>query len=341
MTNESKQVQRYSKVEGRYSVNEKDEIIARGLALSPLDGKRAEVAEAFSPYFSDFAWLRNMVKVEAEWLVCYILTVEDEAKLEAELGLDEDESDRFCETLELIRKGFDTRTYARVKVQPEALKAPAEATSQHIRTVLIQEHFSKLGSFVQIGCTEEQIENAAYSLMIKDVLEELWKPAAEALIKTMEELKGRDKKLDEYAKALKECVRIVLDEKPCMSSGFGVLISKNFPKIDWEKYVEKEFAENYLGLVYNPDRELSMYVNELLNGVMRFNTMLNQMNHELYLYRAQDYYISNWLFEGIVDGMSSDTDLTPTSLLWNVGEAFAYSREAIRNTIQGLREEYK
>ena len=177
----------------------------------------------------------------------------------------------------------------------------------------------------------------------------------------MEELKGRDKKLYWYAKALKECVRIVLDEKPCMSSGFGALISKNFPKIDWEEYVEKEFAESYLGLVYNPDRELPMYVNELLNGVMRFNTMLNQMNHELYLYRAReairnttfqssevgvrsvslDYYISNWLFEGIVDGMSSDTDLTPTSLLWNVGEAFAYSREAIRNTTQGLREEYK
>lgn len=319
------------------SVSERDKIIARGLAVSPLEGKRAKIGEEFSPYFSDYAWIKNMVKVMTEWLGCYILTVDEEAVT----GLDDDESDRFVEVLELIREGFDTSEYAMVKEKEKVTQNLAKAVSEYVAEKLGEADFSYFALYVQIGCTEEQTEFAAYSLMLKDVLEELWKPAAEELLKTMAEFKGRDKKLDGYAKLLKECVRIVLDEQPCMSSGFGGLISKNFPKIDWEEYVEKEFAENYLGLAYNPDRELSMYVNELLNGVMRFNTMLNQMNHELYLHRAQDYYISDWIFEGIVEGMSSDTDLTPISLLWNVGEAFAYSREAIRNTTKGLKETYK
>lgn len=344
MANDSKQekrsTERHEKVKKTIScsVSERDKIITRGLALSPLEGKRTEVAEEFSLYFSDFAWFKSMVKVEAEWLTCYLLTVEDEAKL----GFDADgnESDRLCDALELIREDFDARLYVSVKEKQEVLKAPVKAVSQYIKNRLMQACFPKLEPFVQIGCTEEQIEFAAYSLMLKDVLEELWKPAEEELLKTMAGLKGRSKRLDVFAKELEEGARYVLKQEPYMSAGFGALVAKNFPELDWEEYVEREFAESYLGLTYNPDRGQAGYISELLCSIMQFNAKVHEMDSELYLYRGQDYYISNWLLQGIVDGLPDEVDLSPTSLLWNVGEAFAYSREQVKSTIQGLKEAY-
>lgn len=319
------------------SVSERDKIIARGLAVSPLEGKRAKIGEEFSPYFSDYAWIKNMVKVMTEWLECYILTVDEEAVT----GLDDDESDRFVEVLELIREGFDTSEYAMVKEKEKVTQNPAKAVSEYVAEKLGEADFSYFALYVQIGCTEEQTEFAAYSLMLKDVLEELWKPAAEELLKTMVELKGWDKKLDFYTQELGEEFKKVLYKKPYMTSGFGALVSSYFPEIDWEEYVEKEFAESYLKLAYNPDGRMTRYIHELSNSVMRFNRGVSDMNEALSLYRAQDRYISNGLFGAIVLGLPDDVDLSPTSLLWHVGEAFAYSIEAVRSTTQGLKEAYK
>lgn len=318
-------------------VGERDKLITRGLALSPLEGKRAKIGEEFSPYFSDYAWIRNMVKVTTEWLECYILTVEDEATI----GLYDDESERLLDEFEHISEYFDSSEYVDVKEKEKVTKSPVKAVSEYVAQKLGEKGLSRFKPYVQIGCTEEQIEFASYSLMIKDVLDVLWKPAKEELLKTMADLEGRSKSLDMFAKELEEGTMYVFKQEPYMTSGFGALVSKNFPEIDWEEYVEREFAESYLGLTYNPYRGQAGYMGELLYSTKLFNAKVHEMDSELYLYRGQEYYIANWILQGIVDGLPDEVDLSPTSLLWNVGEAFAYSREMVKNTTQGLKEAYK
>lgn len=46
----------------------KDTISFEHLAISPLDGRYSEIGKKLSPYFSEYALVKNRVKVEVYWL---------------------------------------------------------------------------------------------------------------------------------------------------------------------------------------------------------------------------------------------------------------------------------
>ncbi|MGN6093326.1 MAG: adenylosuccinate lyase [Luteibacter jiangsuensis] len=144
-------------------------------ALSPLDGRYAAKAEPLRPIFSEFGLMHRRVHVEIHWLLA----------LGAQPGIVELPafSAEAVTRLLAIANDFSVDDGERIKA--------IEATTNH--DVKAVEYFikEKIGSdpslaqakeFVHFACTSEDINNLAYSLMLRDARQDVLLPALDQVI---------------------------------------------------------------------------------------------------------------------------------------------------------------
>lgn len=144
-------------------------------ALSPLDGRYAPKAEPLRPIFSEFGLMHRRVHVEIHWLLA----------LGAQPGIVELPafSAEAVTRLLAIANDFSVDDGERIKA--------IEATTNH--DVKAVEYFikEKIGSdpslaqakeFVHFACTSEDINNLAYSLMLRDARQDVLLPALDQVI---------------------------------------------------------------------------------------------------------------------------------------------------------------
>jgi adenylosuccinate lyase len=144
-------------------------------ALSPLDGRYAAKAEPLRPIFSEFGLMHRRVHVEIHWLLA----------LGAQPGIVELPafSAEAVSRLLAIANDFSTGDGERIKA--------IEATTNH--DVKAVEYFikEKIGAdpalaqakeFVHFACTSEDINNLAYSLMLRDARQDVLLPALDQVI---------------------------------------------------------------------------------------------------------------------------------------------------------------
>jgi len=150
-------------------------------ALSPLDGRYASKAGPLRPIFSEFGLMHRRVHVEIHWLLA----------LGAAPGIVElpaFSSDAVTRLL-AIANDFSAEDGERIKA--------IEATTNH--DVKAVEYFikEKIGNdpalaqakeFVHFACTSEDINNLAYSLMLRDARETVLLPAIDQVIGTLRTL---------------------------------------------------------------------------------------------------------------------------------------------------------
>ena len=67
----------------RDNKNKTAEISAKHLALCPLDGRYAGIGEKLAPYFSEYALVKNRVKVEVKWLKFLLENVKESEILDS------------------------------------------------------------------------------------------------------------------------------------------------------------------------------------------------------------------------------------------------------------------
>ena len=144
-------------------------------ALSPLDGRYAAKAASLRPIFSEFGLMHRRVHVEIHWLLAL-------AKHPGIVELPAFPSEAVAR-LEAIADGFSVDDGERIK--------EIEATTNH--DVKAVEYFIKerIGNdpalaqakeFVHFACTSEDINNLAYSLMLRDARETVLLPAIDQVI---------------------------------------------------------------------------------------------------------------------------------------------------------------
>jgi len=144
-------------------------------ALSPLDGRYAAKTEPLRPIFSEFGLMHRRVHVEIHWLLA----------LGAQPGIVELPafSAEAVTRLLAIANDFSVEDGERIKA--------IEATTNH--DVKAVEYFikEKIGSdpslaqakeFVHFACTSEDINNLAYSLMLRDARQDVLLPALDQVI---------------------------------------------------------------------------------------------------------------------------------------------------------------
>lgn len=286
-----------------------DNISAKHFALGPLDGRYAQIGEKLAPYFSEYALVKNRVKVEVFWLKFLL------EKVNGSDILDAFDIDRLHEIM-AIYTDFSDDSYIRIKEIESVTNHDVKSVELFVAEKLKEIGMDSLVSFVHIGCTSEDITNSAYANMISTAISEVWIPAAEQLIDKISEIAinhadtamlahthGQPatpttigKEMTVYSYRLRKSLENIKSIKICAkfngATGNYAAISVAFPNENWP-VLAKCFIEDYLGLEFNPvttQIESHDYICHTLDGIRHFNNVLRDFDLDMWLYISMDYF---------------------------------------------------
>lgn len=286
-----------------------ENISAKHFALGPLDGRYSQIGEKLAPYFSEYALVKNRVKVEVYWLKFLLESVNGSDILDAF------DIDKLPEIM-AIYTDFSDASYVRVKEFESVTNHDVKSVELFVAEKLKKMGMDSLVSFVHIGCTSEDITNPSYANMISTAISEVWVPAAEQLIDKISEIAiehantamlahthGQPatpttvgKEMTVYSYRLKKSLENIKSIKACAkfngATGNYAAISVAFPNENWP-VLAKCFIEDYLGLEFNPvttQIESHDYVCHILDGIRHFNNVLRDFDLDMWLYISMEYF---------------------------------------------------
>lgn len=291
------------------SKNEMQGVPAEYLAISPLDGRYAEIGEMLSPYFSEYALVKNRVWVEVNWLAFIIKNVKGSEILEAF------PKKRIPEILNIYHS-FSADSFARVKEIEAETNHDVKSVELYVAEELNDLGMNELVSYVHIGCTSEDITNCAYANMIKSALHDVWIPRAKELISILEGFAMRyaatpmlahthgqpatpttvGKEFAVFVHRMRSSLSNVEAINPLAkfngATGNYAAISIAFPHENWDK-LSKKFVEETLELTFNPvttQIESHDYMCHLFDGISHFNNVLHGFDVDMWLYISMEYF---------------------------------------------------
>jgi adenylosuccinate lyase len=357
-------------------------------AVSPIDGRYGSKTASLRKIFSEYGLIKARVEVEIQWLLSLAKNPEI-----TEVG---PFSQNSITHLTSISDNFNEKDALRIK--------EIEATTNHdVKAVeyFIKEQFSdneelqSINEFVHFACTSEDINNLSHALMLQQGRENVLLPAAKRLVAKLRQqahdfanqpmLSRTHGQTASPTTLGKEFANVVhrlerqLDQiasVPLMGKINGAVGNYNahlsaYPNIDWQANAE-EFVTG-LGLVWNPyttQIEPHDYIAELFDAIARFNTILIDLDRDIWGYISLGYFKQSLVageigsstmphkvnpidFEnsegnlGIANAIMShlaaklpvsrwQRDLTDSTVLRNMGVGFAYSLIAYEATLKGL-----
>lgn len=357
-------------------------------AISPVDGRYGSKVSVFREIFSEYGLIRNRVKVEVRWLqqlaahpeIAEVPTLSAGAK---------DALDRVVENFSLA--------------DAEAIKTIERTTNHDVKAVeyfikdkiATVEELQAVTEFVHFACTSEDINNLSHALMLKEGLDDGLLLAMDRIIARLEALShehaeqpmlsrthGQTASPSTVGKELANVVyRLRRQMKQIRSVELlgkinGAVGNYNahlsaYPSVDWAANA-KQFVEG-LGLSWNPyttQIEPHDYIAELFDAIARFNTILIDLDRDIWGYISLGYFKQKTVageigsstmphkvnpidFEnsegnlGIANAILAhlgsklpisrwQRDLTDSTVLRNLGVGFAHSLIAYEATLKGL-----
>lgn len=299
------------------------DLAARGEPLSPLDGRYRPFVAHLADFLSEAALNRARVHVEVEWLIHLL----DHRVLPGAPSLSEADrtylrripvefGDADIERL----AGIEARTRHDVKAVEYLLKEYLDAAPDALGpdTVLPQVH-----EVVHIFCTSEDINNLSYALTVKAAVEQVWLPAADALVDHLADMARAGAKVPMLAhthgqpatpvtmgkelavfvhRLRRQLARVAGTE--CLSkvngaTGTWAAHVVSVPGADWPE-VTREFVES-LGLVWNPittQIESHDWQSELYGDIARFNRIAHNLATDCWTYISMGYFHQNLAAQG-------------------------------------------
>jgi adenylosuccinate lyase len=355
-------------------------------ALSPLDGRYARQAAALRTVFSEYAFMRARLRVEVEWLIglsrlqlpeLHALPESSVARLQ---GLVENFSLDDCEEIKAIERETNHDVKA-VEYWIKRRTADVPALAQ-------------AGEFIHFACTSEDINNVSHALMLAQgrtvLLEQLRR--VHAALRTMAHQHAEVPMLSRthgqpaspttvgkemanvavrLARAIEAIERVTLLAKMNGAVGNFNAHLTAYPNVDWEAFA-RSVVES-LGLSFNAHTiqiEPHDYMAELFDAIARANTVLLDLDRDLWGYIALGYFkqrlkdgevgsstmphkvnpidfensegnlgLANALLRHLAEKLPVSRwqrDLTDSTVLRNLGVAFGYSLIAYEACLRGL-----
>ena len=283
-------------------------ISAKEFALSPLDGRYANIGKKLSPYFSEYALIKNRVKVEVYWLNFLIYNLDSEI-------LDSYFLKEAAPEILSIYENFSDSSYLRIKEFEAVTNHDVKAVELYVAEQLKEMGFDDLVSFVHIGCTSEDITNAAYARMINDALNDIWIPAATTLLNQIGNFATEyastpmlahthgqpatpttvGKEFAVFFKRRQNSLDRLQEIKTLAkfngATGNYAALSVAFPDVDWPE-MANNFIEDYLDLYFNPvttQIENHDYICQICDEMRHFNNILQGFDLDMWLYISMEY----------------------------------------------------
>lgn len=287
-----------------------NDILSKGFALCPLDGRYSKIRDKLAPYFSEFALIKNRVKIEIFWLK--FLLDKNINNIKIQNKIDSDSISRIIS----IYNDFSIDSFKEFKEIEEITKHDVKAVEIYIANKLKEFGFETLISYVHIGCTSEDINNVAYATMIKSGIYEVWEPVAKELITILKDMAYKyseipmlshthgqpatpttvGKELGVYIYRMKQSLihleSIQTKAKFNGATGNYSAISIAFPNEDWQA-LSKRFIEDYLGLTFNPvttQIESHDYICHIADAIRHFNNIILDFDVDMWLYISREYF---------------------------------------------------
>ncbi|MEV7648308.1 adenylosuccinate lyase [Arthrobacter sp. NPDC089319] len=281
--------------------------VTPAIALGPLDGRYHHAVAPLVDYLSEAALNRDRVHVEVEWLI----HLTSQSVLPGAGPLSEDQQ----AALRKIVTDFDgnaVRELAEIEaVTVHDVKAVEYFIGRRLGGIGIED----LTAMVHFGCTSEDINNLSYAVGVKGAVEQVWLPAARALVEQFAAMarEHRDvpmlsrthgqpatpttlgKEMAVIAHRLnRQLDRVAKTEylgKINGATGTYAAHYASVPSADWQA-VSRSFIEG-LGLTWNPlttQIESHDWQAELYADMARFNRILHNACTDIWSYISIGYF---------------------------------------------------
>lgn len=356
-------------------------------ALSPLDGRYHKQVNALRDCFSEFALIKYRVKVEIEWLKALAAEpaiLEVPAFSAATIAELDEVVAHFSEAHAAEVKAIESRTNHDVKAIEYWLKERLSGNPE----------IGPVTEFLHFACTSEDINNLSHALMLKAGRDAMLPPLqgiisrlkAHALDLADKPMMSRThgqpatpttmgKEFANIAYRLeRQYQRIAKVELLGKINGavgnYNAHLSA-YPNVDWPSFAQR-FVES-LGISFNPytiQIEPHDYMSELYDNFARANTILIDMNRDIWGYISLGFFkqkvkegevgsstmphkVNPIDFEnsegnlGLANALLThlsqklpisrwQRDLTDSTVLRNMGVALGYTLLAYASAIKGL-----
>ena len=280
-------------------------------ALSPLDGRYAAKLAPLAAHFSEFGLIRARVRIEAAWLVA--LSEEPRIGEIAPFG-------------EEARAALDAACASFSPTDAERVKAIEHTTNHDVKAVeyWMKERFAgvpeiaRASEFIHFACTSEDINNLAHGLMLAESRRGILLPAlreiaaalraiahATAAVPMLSRTHGQPatpttlgkEMANVYARLERQIA--AMERVPLKGKVNGAVGNYNahvvaYPDVDWERLAARVVAG--LGLEFNPyttQIEPHDYMAELFDAVARANTVLIDLDRDIWGYVSIGYFRQN------------------------------------------------
>lgn len=276
-------------------------------AISPIDGRYRNKAEALAPYFSEAALIKYRVLVEIEYFI---------ALCEIPLPQLENVDTSLFDALRKIYTEFND-------ADATAIKDIEKVTNHDVKAVeyFIKEKFDALGlseykEFIHFGLTSQDINNTAVPLSIKEAMNAIYVPEYLTVLNKLEELAEEwqnvpmlarthgqpasptrlGKEIMVFVVRLKEQFNL-LNDVPSAAKFGGATGNFNahhvaYPNIDWKAF-GTQFVQEKLGLQHSfPTTQIEHYdhMAALFDALKRINTILVDLDRDIWTYVSMDYF---------------------------------------------------
>ncbi|MEC8693771.1 MAG: adenylosuccinate lyase [Pseudomonadota bacterium] len=359
-------------------------------AISPIDGRYASKADALRPIASEFGLMRARLQVELAW----IKSLASNPQINEVPPL----SEQAIAHIDAIVADFSETDGKSIKAIEDTTNHDVKAIEYFIKgKFAVNPELNAISEFVHFACTSEDINNLSYSLMLTRMRDDVLVPKMQEIIAFL-----REKANDWAAHAMlsrthgqsaspttvgKEFANVVARlERQLMQFEAVQLLGKlngavgnynahlsAYPEVNWADHAESVIAN--LGLTLNPyttQIEPHDCVAEYFDALKRYNTILLDLNRDLWSYISLDYFkqrtvagevgsstmphkvnpidfensegnlgIANAVFEHLAAKLPVSRwqrDLTDSTVLRNVGVGAAHSLIAYEASLKGLNK---
>ncbi len=356
-------------------------------AVSPIDGRYGSKTADLKSIFSELGLIGARVEVEVRWLQA----LADHAQIKEVPTL----SDTANDVLNTIVDNFS-------EADAEAIKSIERTTNHDVKAV---EYFIKqrietnvelkaISEFVHFACTSEDINNLSHALMLSrgrtillDLIDQIINDLTDkartfANVPMLSRTHGQTASPTTVGKEIANVVARMRRQRSQIAAvellgkingavgNYNAHISA-YPEIDWSEHASKFIGS--LGLTWNPyttQIEPHDYIAELFDAIARFNTILLDLDRDVWGYISLGYFkqktiagevgsstmphkvnpidfensegnlgLANAIFNHLSAKLPISRwqrDLTDSTVLRNMGVGFGYSLIAYYSTLKGL-----
>ncbi|MEN2753987.1 adenylosuccinate lyase [Capnocytophaga sputigena] len=358
-------------------------------AISPIDGRYADKTTSLVPFFSEMALIRYRVQVEVEYFIALCeLPLPQLAAFPKEKYTD----------LRKLYQNFTEEEALKVKEIEQTTNHDVKAVEYFIKEAFDYLQLQPYKEFIHFGLTSQDINNTAIPLSIKEAVQQVYLPALEQLLSKLRSLVVQWKEVPLLARTHgqpasptrlgKEFEVFVVRMEQQLQTLIAVPYAAKFggatgnynahkvayPNIDWKSFGTR-FVEEILVLYHSfPTTQIEHYdyLAALFDALKRINTILIDLNRDIWTYISMDYFkqqikagevgssamphkvnpidfensegnlgIANALLEHLSAKLPISRlqrDLTDSTVLRNVGVPFGHILIALQSTLKGLNK---